>query len=114
MRVRLAGKLRVIAVANETRSPVEPNAPTFAEAGFPNIVGYGWFGFIVPNGTPAAVVNRLCGEVNAVLKEPEFKQRMLDLGLQPRCGTPAEFAAFIVRETRKWSDVIRVAGVKGE
>jgi tripartite-type tricarboxylate transporter receptor subunit TctC len=109
-----AGKLRVIAVANETRSPVEPNAPTFAEAGFPNIVGYGWFGFIVPNGTPAAVVNRLSDEVNAVLKEPDFKQRMLDLGLQPRGGTPAEFAAFIVRETRKWSDVIRVAGVKGE
>jgi tripartite-type tricarboxylate transporter receptor subunit TctC len=109
-----AGKLRVIAVANETRSPIEPAVPTFAETGFPSIVGYGWFGFIVPNGTPAAVVNRLSDEVNAVLKEPDFKQRMYDLGMQPRGGSPAEFAAFIVRETRKWSEVIRVAGVKGE
>ena len=109
-----AGKLRVIAVANETRSPIEPQVPTFAEAGFPNIVGYGWFGFIVPRGTPAAVVDRLSAETNAVLAEPDFKQRMLQLGLQPRGGTPAEFAAFIVRETRKWSEVIRVAGVKGE
>jgi tripartite-type tricarboxylate transporter receptor subunit TctC len=109
-----AGKLRVIAVANETRSPIEPKVPTFGEAGFPNIVGYGWFGFVVPNGTPAAVVNRLSDEVNAVLKEPDFSKRMLELGLQPRGGTPAEFAAFIVRETRKWSEVIRVAGVKGE
>ena len=109
-----AGKLRVIAVANETRSPIEPQVPTFAEAGFPNIVGYGWFGFIVPRGTPAAVVDKLSAETNAVLAEPDFKQRVLQLGLQPRGGTPAEFAAFIVRETRKWSEVIRVAGVKGE
>jgi tripartite-type tricarboxylate transporter receptor subunit TctC len=109
-----AGKLRVIAVANETRSPIEPQVPTFAEAGFPNIVGYGWFGFIVPRGTPAAVVDQLSAETNAVLAEPDFKQRVLQLGLQPRGGTPAEFAAFIVRETRKWGEVIRVAGVKGE
>ena len=98
----------------ETTQPIEPQVPTFAEAGFPNIVGYGWFGFIVPRGTPAAVVDKLSAETNAVLAEPDFKARMLQLGLQPRGGTPAEFAAFIVRETRKWSDVIRVAGVKGE
>ena len=109
-----AGKLRVIAVANESRSPIEPKVPTFAEAGFPNIVGYGWFGFMAPRGTPAAVVDRLAAETNAVLAEPDFKARMLELGLQPRGGTPAEFAAFIVRETRKWSEVIRTAGIKGE
>ena len=109
-----AGKLRVIAVANESRSPIEPKVPTFAEAGFPNIVGYGWFGFMAPRGTPAAVVDRLSAETNAVLAEPDFKARMLELGLQPRGGTPAEFAAFIVRETRKWSEVIRTAGIKGE
>ena len=60
------------------------------------------------------MVDRLSAETNAVLAEPDFKQRVLQLGLQPRGGTPAEFAAFIVRETRKWSEVIRVAGVKGE
>ena len=109
-----AGKLRVIAVANESRSPIEPKVPTFAEAGFPNIVGYGWFGFMVPRGTPTAVVDRLSAETNAVLAEPDFKERVLQLGLQPRGGTPAEFTAFIVRETRKWAEVIRVAGIKGE
>ena len=109
-----AGKLRVIAVANESRSPIEPKVPTFAEAGFPNIVGYGWFGFMVPRGTPTAVVDRLSAETNAVPAEPDFKERVLQLGLQPRGGTPAEFTAFIVRETRKWAEVIRVAGIKGE
>ena len=109
-----AGKLRVLAVANEPRSPVEPNAPTFAEAGFPNIVGYGWFGFIVPNGTPAATVNRLAEETNAVLKEPEFSRQALALGLQARGGTPAEFADFILNEKRKWGEVIRAGGIKAE
>lgn len=109
-----SGRLRVIAVANETRSQLEPNVPTFAEVGFPNIVGYGWFGFMVPRGTPTAVVDRLSGEVNAALKDPEFDARLRTLGLEGRGGTPAEFAAFIVRESRKWGEVIRVAGVKGE
>jgi tripartite-type tricarboxylate transporter receptor subunit TctC len=109
-----AGKLRVIAVANETRSPLEPKVPTFGEVGFPNIVGYGWFGFMVPRGTPTAVVDRLSGEVNAALKDPEFDARLRALGLEGRGGTPAEFAAFIVRESRKWAEVIRVAGIKGE
>lgn len=109
-----SGKLRVIAVADEARSPVYPGVPTFVEAGFPSIVGYGWFGFMVPRGTPAAVVDRLNAEVNAIEKEPEVRQRLIGLGLQPRGGTPAEFAAFIVRETRKWAEVIRLAGIKGE
>jgi len=109
-----AGKLRVIAVANETRSQLEPNVPTFGEVGFPNIVGYGWFGFMAPRGTPTAVVDRLSGEVNAALKDPEFDARLRALGLEGRGGTPAEFAAFIVRESRKWAEVIRVAGIKGE
>ena len=109
-----AGKLRVIAVANESRSPVYPNAPTFIEAGFPKIVGYGWFGFMAPNGTPAPVVDRLSSEVNTILKEPAVRKRMTDLGLEVQGGSPAEFSAFIVRESRKWGEVIRAAGVKGE
>jgi tripartite-type tricarboxylate transporter receptor subunit TctC len=109
-----SGKLRVIAVGNETRTPVQPDVPTFAEAGFPNIVGYGWFGFMVPSGTPRPVVDRLAHEVNAALKDPEFDRRMLELGLQARGGTPAEFTAFIEHESRKWAEVIRATGIKGE
>jgi len=109
-----AGKLRVIAVANETRSQLEPNVPTVAEVGFPNIVGYGWFGFMVPGGPPTAVVDRLSGEVNAALKDPEFDARLRALGLEGRGGTPGELAAFIVRESRKWAEVILVAGIMGE
>lgn len=109
-----SGKLRVIAVASEERSPVYPKVATFREQGHPNIVGYGWFGFIAPNGTPTAVVDRLSSEVNGILKDPGMRARLLALGAQPQGGSPAEFAAFIVRETRKWGEVIRTAGVKPE
>ncbi len=109
-----AGKLRVIAVADEVRSDVYPSAPTFVESGFPKIIGYGWFGLMAPRGTPSAVVDRLSSEVNMILKEPGTRRRMLDLGLQPRGGTPAMFTAFIVRETHKWAEVIRNADIKGE
>jgi len=109
-----AGKLRVLAVASEERSPVYPSVPTFREQGFTNIVGYGWFGFMAPAATPAAVVDRMSREVNSVLKEPAIRARLIELGSQPQGGTPAEFASFISQETRKWGEVIKAAGVKPE
>lgn len=109
-----AGKLRVLAVASEDRTPVYPYVPTFREQGYPRIVGYGWFGFMAPAATPAAVVERMSKEINGVLKDPAIRTRLIDIGVQPQGGTPAEFAAFIAQETRKWGEVIRIAGVKGE
>lgn len=109
-----SGKLRVVAVASEVRSPVYPSVPTFTEQGYPNIVGYGWFGFIAPAATPPAVVERLSKEVNSIIKEPAVRARLIDLGVQPQGGTPAEFSAFVAQETRKWGEIIRTAGVKPE
>ena len=109
-----SGKLRVLAVASEERSPIFPAAPTLREQGLPNVVGYGWFGLIAPTGTPARIVERLNAEANRALNDPALRQRLIALGLQPRGGTPAEFAAFIEAETRKWSEVVRSAGIKGD
>jgi tripartite-type tricarboxylate transporter receptor subunit TctC len=109
-----AGKLRVLAVGSEERSPVYPGVPTFREQGFPKVVGYGWFGFMAPAATPAVVVDRMSKEVNAILKEPAVSKRLIELGAQPQGGTPAEFASFIAQETRKWGEVIKTADVKPE
>ena len=109
-----AGKLRVLGVASEERSPVYPSAPTMREQGFPNVVGYGWFGFIAPAGTPARIVDRLQVETNKILNDPATRQRLIALGLQPRGGTPAEFSAFIESEVRKWTEVIKAAGIKAD
>lgn len=109
-----AGKLRVLAVANEERTPLYPQAPTLRESGLANVVGYGWYGLMVPAGTPVAIVNRLNAETNAVLADPEVRRKAEAVGLQPRGGTPAEFAAFIESERRKWAQVIKAANITAE
>jgi tripartite-type tricarboxylate transporter receptor subunit TctC len=109
-----AGKLRVLAVANEERTPLQPQVPTFRELGLPTVVGYGWFGLMVPAGTPAAVVQKLNAETNAVLRDSEIRQKVEALGLELRGGTSAAFAAFIERETQKWAQVIKAANITPE
>lgn len=109
-----AGKLRVLAVANEERTPLYPEAPTIRESGFPEVVGYGWFGLMAPAGTPAAVVQKLNAEANAVLSSDEMRKRAQAAGLQLRGGTSAQFADFIGNETRKWAQVIKAANITVE
>jgi tripartite-type tricarboxylate transporter receptor subunit TctC len=109
-----AGKLRVLAVANEERTPLYPQAPTLRESGLPSVVGYGWYGLMLPAGTPAAIVQRLNAETNAVLADAEIRKKAEAVGLQPRGGTPAAFAAFIESETRKWAQVIKASNITAE
>lgn len=109
-----AGKLRVLAVANEERTPLHPQTPTFRESGLPTVVGYGWYGLMVPAGTPAAIVQRLNRETNAVLADAELRRKAEAVGLQLRGGTPAELATFIDSEARKWAQVIRSANITAE
>lgn len=106
-----SGKLRVLAVANEERTSLLPQVPTFVEAGLPSVVGYGWYALLVPAGTPAAVVSRLNAETNAILADGGVRRSAEAAGLQLRGGTAADLAAFMQAETRKWSQVIKAAGI---
>jgi tripartite-type tricarboxylate transporter receptor subunit TctC len=109
-----AGKLRVLAVANEARTPLQPEVPTFVESGLKDVVGYGWYGLMAPAGTPAAVVQRLNAETNAAIADPEVKKKAEAAGLQLRGGTPAAFRSFLDAEAKKWGRVIKEAGITGE
>jgi tripartite-type tricarboxylate transporter receptor subunit TctC len=109
-----AGKLRVLGVASAARSPLYPDALTLREQGFPNVVASGWYGLMVPGATPRLVIARLQAEMNRALSDAEVRRKFLVQGLEPRGGTPAEFQAFMDGETRKWTEVIRKAGIKGE
>lgn len=109
-----ARKLRVLGVASEQRSPIYPSAPTLREQGFDKVVGYGWFGLMAPAGTPQRIVDRLSSEVHAVLAEAQVQQKLASLGLQAQGSSPADFAAFIDKETAHWTAVIHAAGIKGE
>ncbi|MBC5785745.1 tripartite tricarboxylate transporter substrate binding protein [Ramlibacter sp. USB13] len=109
-----SGKLRVLAVANERRTPLQPDTPTFVESGVPGVVGYGWYGLMVPAGTPAAIVQRLNTETNAAIADAEVRRKAEAAGLQLRGGTPAEFRAFLDAEAKKWAQVIKAANIKAE
>lgn len=109
-----SGKFRVLGVASAVRSPIYPEAPTLGEQGLPNVVAAGWYGFMAPAATPRAIVDRLQAEIMRALADPEVKQKLLAQGLEVHTSTAAEFSQFIDAETRKWSEVIREAGLKGE
>ena len=109
-----AGKLRVLGVATEERTPVYPDALTIREQGLPTVVGYGWYGMLAPAGTPAPIVERLNKEINAAVADPEMRKKAEAVGLQMRGGTAAEFSAFIDSETRKWAKIIKEAKITAE
>lgn len=109
-----AGKLRVLAVASQGRSRIYPQAPSLREQGLGSVVASGWYGFMVPATTPKPIVDRLQAEVTKALADPGVRKKLLEQGLEANVGTAAEFGKFIEGETRKWSEVIRTAGIKGE
>jgi tripartite-type tricarboxylate transporter receptor subunit TctC len=109
-----AGKLRVLAVANEQRSPLHPDTPTFVESGLPSVVGYGWYGLMVPAGTPAAIVQRLNELSNEALSDPGLMSKAEAAGLQLRGGTSAQFRSFVDSEAQKWAQVIKAARITVE
>jgi tripartite-type tricarboxylate transporter receptor subunit TctC len=109
------GQLRALAVTSPDRSPALPDVPTVAESGLPGLAGYAataWFGLQVPRGTPAAIIERLNAEVNAICAEPQARERVEQLGARMRGGSVAEFTAYIAAESEKWAAVIRRSGAK--
>ena len=109
-----SGKAQPVAVTSAARSPVVPDAKSFAEAGFKDVDVTIWLGLFAPAGTPAAIVNRLNEAVNKVLQMPDIRQKISGQGVAVGGGTPAEFAAFVKADYARWGDVARKSGVKVE
>jgi tripartite-type tricarboxylate transporter receptor subunit TctC len=106
------GKLRALGVQNATRTPIMPDVPTMAEAGYPNAEANTFFGVAAPKDTPAAIVTKLNAALNEGLQTPEMQKTITNLGSEARRNSPAEFAAFIAAQHKKWVDVGKAAGVK--
>ena len=109
------GKLKALGVSTLKPTAVLPGVGTFAESGLAGFDLSAWNVWFAPAGTPAEIVARLNSEIRAVLAEPEIASKMRSLGYEPS-GTdaPVEVAALIARETKKWGDLIRSAGIKAE
>jgi tripartite-type tricarboxylate transporter receptor subunit TctC len=114
------GRLKALAVTTATRSAALPDVPTTAEEGLPGVEATGWFGVQAPKRTPQAVVEKLGGVIDAVVKDKEVWARLADLGgmkpdLTPDGGTsPDSFERFVAAEVTKWAEVVRRSGAKVE
>lgn len=104
-----AGKLRALAVTSETRNPDMPDLPTMAEAGIDGFVGFYWNGVMAPAGTPATIIERLNTVINNGMKSPEMRGSVLKLGMEPKIGSPQDFADLLAAETAHWKGVVRAA-----
>jgi len=109
-----SGKLRPLAVATSRRSNVLPEVPTVAESGLKGFAAENWFGLMAPAGTPREVIVRLNAEAVKALAAPELRNRLLELGFEPRSTTPEEMRAVIASEIALWARVIRDSGAKAD
>ena len=108
------GKLFALAVTTPERSTLLPDVPTIAESAVPGFSAAIRYGLAAPAGTPAAIVERLSRELRAAVMSDEVRVRMLNEGAQPMASTPAEYAAEIDSEERKWSALVKSLNLKME
>jgi tripartite-type tricarboxylate transporter receptor subunit TctC len=106
------GRLRGLGVQNKSRTPLLPNLPTMAEAGYADAEANTFFGLAAPKGTPASIIAKLNAAMNEGLQAPEIQKTITSLGSEAKPNSPAEFAAFIATQHKKWVDVGKAAGVK--
>ena len=108
-----SGRVIPLAVTGPRRWPALPDLPTFVEQGYPlDIVG--WNGIHAPAGTPRPVIERMSAEINKIIQTPEGREQMLKFGLLVTGTTPDELADVIRRDTPRWAEVIRKAGIKSQ
>ena len=102
-----AGKLKGLGIASAKRFAVVPKVPTYAEVGYPNFYAASWVGFFVPSKTSAAVVNKINGEINEILKDGDVPDRLAKFGLEPRYGNHAETVKFFNSEVAHWGKMVK-------
>ncbi|HEY4250974.1 MAG TPA: tripartite tricarboxylate transporter substrate binding protein [Roseomonas sp.] len=108
------GQLRALAVAGPARTPDLPDTPTFAEAGY-DVADTGvWYGVMGPAGLPPDLLRRIEGDVAALLRQDEMREKLLSQGAPPLSLGAAAFAARIHEELPRWRAVAQAAGIRPE
>ena len=113
-----AGQLKALAISAQKRSVYAPAVPALAESGIASLRDFdvvGWTGMMAPAGTPKAVIDRLNSEVNQIMQEAEFKNRVASqsLDLYPP-STPEQFGVFIKKESARWAAVTKSLNIQAE
>jgi tripartite-type tricarboxylate transporter receptor subunit TctC len=107
------GRVKALGVTSLKRSPLLPNVPTVADT-VPGFESSTWFGVFGPKNMPAEATQRLNTEIGAILRTPEFQERLRTLGYDAAGGSPADFAKVVASDTAKWAQLIKERRISGE
>lgn len=107
-----AGQVTPIAATGVQRSEWLPNVPTVRESGIQNYEVTGWNALFLPAGTPPDRIKLLNDAVNDAVRQPHIRDRLRELGTEPRASTPEELTAIFKRDIAKWAAVIQEAGIE--
>ena len=111
-----AGSLRVLGIGDDRRSTSLPEFPTISEAGVPGFQTLQWSGVYAPAATPRVIIERLNREIVSILKDSVFIKQVIEVGFDPVVGinTPEAWGAMVAGEVKKWSAIVKQAGLKAE
>jgi tripartite-type tricarboxylate transporter receptor subunit TctC len=110
-----SGRLRALGVSTMRRTVALPDVPTLAEASdLRDFDAAAWIGYAAPAGTPREVLQRLSSEMHKLLQDPEMKDRLANLGLDPAPSSPDEMAGFLRREQDRYAQIIKAANIRLE
>ena len=109
------GEVKGVVLLGNKRSSLVPDVPTIAEAGLSadEKIFNPWFGFFAPKGTPAAYVEKMSDEINAIMANPDFRQRYLTANaFVPAGSKPDAFAKFLLTDRKSAAELVSMSGVK--
>jgi tripartite-type tricarboxylate transporter receptor subunit TctC len=107
-----SGKLKALAVTGDKRWPELPGVPTLIETGYLKDNYDSVFGIVAPTGTPQPVIEQLNRSVNDGLKNPDVRDGLAKLGIEPNPGSVKNFSDFIAEVTPRWKEIVRITGIK--
>lgn len=105
------GKLKALGVTSPKRARALPDVPAIAET-LPGFDIQAWYGFLAPAGTPREIVQKIHADSVAVIRRPDFQERLARDGIEPVGNTPEEFAAQIRADLASWARIVKAAGAK--
>ena len=109
-----SGKLKMLAVMSDERSPAFPAVPTLKELGHPGLVVDTWYGVMAPAGTPPEIVAKINTELNALLRLPDVRELMAKQGVVPAGGAPERLQQLVAGDIARWTKLVATAQIKTE
>jgi len=109
-----SGKVRVLAVAGDTRIPALPGVPTIAEAGLPGYRSDVWVALVAPVGTPKEIIGKMQRQVAADLSKPETKEKLAAQGIEAAPSSPEQLSELIASDLTRWTKVVKESGARAE